>query len=261
MASCRVPISPSDPQAVGNAAQTVKILHEKRKAQLARTQKIIEGMINKLTPAQITTIQIARAANRQLTPAELKQLIPSAYDALTEEQVENRIAEIASAEPRYNTFDREIARGQLVAGLPVALVKFHKAILAVETGFNAQKVRCRATDEATGRLGCAGSMMGMGQLALVYHVDNASTNPNRYGVEQLEDVPELNVEVSARVVRAGFARGEGLAETAKYYKLPARDTYQRKFDRTTYSNRVREWYNNLYGEYPYPAQPLPEPEP
>lgn len=257
MIKCTPQVPPSSPASTQGTKENATKQHTKRKRTLKEALKIIEKFVNKLSPVEITTIQAARSANRNLTPEEIKVLTPSAYDALTEEQITARKAVIGSNNSRFNIYDREIARGQLVANLPASLAKLHKAILYKETRFSQSHVRCRGTDGYSGRLNCSGSMAGMGQLAMVHHVDNPQTNPNRYGLEQLEDVLELNIEVSARVVLAGNARGQGLNETAKFYKYPSTELLEYRRARTIYSNDLRLKYKTLYGVYPYPADPVP----
>jgi len=165
---------------------------------------------------------------QEIVDGAAQKLVAVGYDKLTEDQINQRKAILASKVPSANAYDTEVAKGQLIAKLPEDLAKYHKAILYVETGFSPSKVRCRHNDEKTKRNGCAGGMMGMGQISKRWHTGPAgvNTNTNNYSVTQLEVVIPFNVEVSARIFMINYKNAAKDIKNAvgKYkYAAPEKD--------------------------------------
>jgi hypothetical protein len=190
---------------------------------------------------------------QEIVEGAAQKLVAVGYDKLTEDQINQRKAILASKVPFANAYDTEVAKGQLIAKLPEDLAKYHKAILYVETGFNPAQVRCRHNDEKTKRNGCAGGMMGMGQIAKKFHTgpNSLKTNPNNYSVTQLEVVIPLNVEVSARIFMGNYKdAAKDIKKAMGKYKYPfpekAADPEQAKADVVRYQALCRKAYRSLY---------------
>ena len=139
--------------------------------------------------------------------------------------------------------------GQLIAGLPEKYAKYHKAVLKVETNFDAAVVRCRWDDLPKGRnKRCSGDMMGMGQISKKWHVDknNPDSNPNKYTTGQIETSLELNVEVSSRYFKylaVGNTEEARIKRAVRKYKG---GTNVEKIDE--YEILFRNAYKGLFGE-------------
>jgi hypothetical protein len=251
--SCRIIVQPPPAEVTSPLKDAVKQQHELSASSLGKAREALAAVAASLL-ADVTAEQVAGYvqegvdATTFLSSIVAKKKAAGFYN-LSQDAIDKRKSILKSLIPRCNAYDTEIAMGQLIAGLSEEYAKYHKAVLSVETGFDAGVIRCRWDDNAKGRnKRCAGGMMGMGQISKKWHVDknNPVSNPNKYTTGQLEMALELNVEVSSRFFKSlavGNTKEARLKRAVRGYKG---GTDVAKIDE--YEIRFRNAYRGLYGE-------------
>ena len=251
--SCRIIVKPPPTEVTSPLKDAVKQQHELSAGSLIKAREALAAVAASLL-ADVTAEQVAGYVQDRVDAATFLSSIVEKKKAagfynLSQEAIDKRKSILKSLIPRCDAYDTEIAKGQLVARLPEEYAKYHKAVLRVETGFDAGVIRCRWDDKAKGRNPrCAGGMMGMGQISKEWHVDkpNPVSNPNRYTTGQIETSLEINVEVSSRFFKSlavGNTKEARIKRAVRKYK-GGKDVA--KIDE--YEIRFRNAYKGLFGE-------------
>lgn len=252
--SCRIIVKPPPTEVTNPLKDAVKQQHELSADSLAKAKEALAAVAAALL-ADVTTEQVAGYVQEGVDAATFLSSIVAKKKAagfynLSQEAIDKRKSILKSRSPRCDAYDTEIAKGQLVAGLPEEYAKHHKAVLKVETGFDPATIRCRWDDLAKGRnMRCKGpGMMGMGQISKKWHVDkpNTDSNPNQYTTGQLETSLELNVEVSSRYFKylaKGNTKESRIKRAVRKYKGGKKDD-----DIDRYEVLFQNAYKGLFGE-------------